>query len=121
MAAVDRCGFYGPRIAGPSAFWGPDMDDNRFERLERSVDKLTDKIDDLTKVVVDIAKLEEQMITLFRRMDKYDDRQDRVEDRVAAVEKVSVGRGIFFRAMDKGLWLVIGAVVAGLVARSFGG
>lgn len=95
-------------------------DDDRFSRLEKNMDKLGDKIDELVKVVVDMAKMEERMITLFKRMDKYDTRMDKMDDRVTAIEKTSNKRGAVFHIIDKGFWIVFGAVIAYIIKTNGG-
>jgi len=84
-------------------------DDQRFDRIEKNLDKLGDKIDELTKVVTAMARIEERMVTLFKRMDRYDEAQADMDDRLAEVEKVSTKRGVVYQLIDKGFWLVIGA------------
>ena len=88
------------------------MDDQRFDRMEKHIDKLGDKVDDLTKVVTDLARMEERMITLFKRMDRYDAGQAAFDERLSEVEEVTVRRGVVYQAIEKGFWLVIGASLA---------
>lgn len=88
------------------------MDDQRFDRMEKHLDKLGDKVDDLTKVVTDLARMEERMITLFKRMDRYDAGQTAFDERLSEVEEVTVRRGVVYQAIEKGFWLVIGASLA---------
>jgi hypothetical protein len=77
-------------------------DDDRLERVER-------KIDELTKVVIDLARMEERMITLFNRMESFEaDARDTLK-RLTVLERSSSNRGIFFQALDKFVWLVLGA------------
>lgn len=87
-------------------------DEQRFDRMEKSIDRLGEKVDDLTKVVTAMARIEERMITLFKRMDRYEADRSEIVDRVTQVEKITTQRGVVFHAMDKGFWLVIGAAVA---------
>ena len=84
-------------------------DDQRFDRVEKNLDKLGDKIDELTKVVTAMARIEERMVTLFKRMDRYDEAQSDMDDRLAEVEKVSTKRGVVYQLIDKGFWLIVGA------------
>lgn len=86
-------------------------DDQRFERVEKNLDKLSDKIDELTKVVTAMARIEERMVTLFKRMDRYDTAQAGLEDRLTEVEKVSTKRGAIYHIVEKGFWLVVGGVI----------
>jgi len=77
-------------------------DDDRLERVER-------KIDELTKVVIDLARMEERMITLFNRMESFEADAKDILKRLTVLERSSSNRGIFFQALDKLVWLVLGA------------
>ena len=91
------------------------LDDQRFDRMEKHLDKLGDKVDDLTKVVTDLARMEERMITLFKRMDRYDATCGELDDRLTEVEEVTIKRGVVYQAMEKGFWLVVGAGLTWIV------
>ncbi|MGI3164970.1 hypothetical protein [Pseudooceanicola sp. 200-1SW] len=80
-------------------------EENRLARIEEKLDKLSD-------AVVAMARMEEQMITLFKRMDRYDIELRELMRQVAALERVSFGRGVFFRSLDKLIWLVVGGAAA---------
>lgn len=77
-------------------------EDDRLERVER-------KIDELTKVVIDLARMEERMITLFNRMESFETDARDILKRLSVLERASSNRGIFFSALDKLIWLVVGA------------
>lgn len=77
-------------------------DDDRLERVER-------KIDELTKVVIDLARMEERMITLFNRMENFEHDARDILKRLSVLERSSSNRGIFFSALDKLIWLIVGA------------
>ena len=85
------------------------MEEQRFDRIEKTIDKLGEKVDGLTKVVTDLARMEERMITLFKRMDRYDAEQADLEARMDEVEEATVRRGVVYHAVEKGFWLVVGA------------
>jgi hypothetical protein len=87
-------------------------DDQRFERVEKTLDKLGDKIDELTKVVTTMARIEERMVSLFKRMDRYDTAQAGLDDRLTEVEKVSTKRGAIYHIIEKGFWLAVGGAIA---------
>ncbi|MGI3166012.1 hypothetical protein [Pseudooceanicola sp. 200-1SW] len=80
-------------------------EENRLARIEEKLDKLSD-------AVVAMARMEEQMITLFKRMDRYDIELRELMRQVAALERVSFGRGVFFRSLDKLIWLAVGGGAA---------
>lgn len=86
-------------------------EDQRFERMEKSIDKLGEKVDDLTKVVTAMARIEERMITLFKRMDLYEADRAKLSTRIETIEKVTLQRGVVYQALDKGIWLLLGAAV----------
>lgn len=88
-------------------------DDARLQRIEDKLDKLAD-------AVVSMARMEERMITLFKRMDTYDSAAAKALERIAALERVSYGRGFFFRGVDRVVWLVIGGTI-GLFFKVYGG
>ena len=80
-------------------------DDGRLERIEAKLDRLSD-------AVVSLARMEERMITLFKRMDSYDAEMKDLMRRVAELERLTYGRGAFFRWMDRAGVAIIGAGVA---------
>ena len=91
-------------------------DQQRLERIEQTLDKLSD-------VVVQQARMQEQLVTLFKRMERYDRDQGLLArkhehdqalltEKVVLLERLSIGRGIFFRALDKAIWLIAGCLVA---------
>lgn len=89
------------------------MSEDRLTRIE-------DKLDKMSEAITLLARMEERMVTLFKRMDKYDESQTKLVDRVGAVEKVTLQRGVVYHILDKGFWLVAGAVVA-YIAKTKGG
>jgi hemerythrin superfamily protein len=95
-------------------------DDQRFDRVEKNLDKLGDKIDELTKVVTAMARIEERMVTLFKRMDRYDEAHSDLDERLTEIEKTSSKRGVVYHLIDKGFWLIIGAGLT-YIAKVSGG
>lgn len=93
-------------------------DEQRFDRMEKQLDKLGDKIDDLTKVVTTMARIEERMVTLFKRMEHYDDQQADLDARLTAIETTTTKRGVVYQAIEKGFWLIVGAGLAVIVKLS---
>lgn len=86
------------------------MDEQRLVRIE-------DKLDKMGEAITLLARMEERMVTLFKRMDKYDTDSSKLADRIGAVEKITVERGVGYRALEKGLWIVVGAGIALLMKR----
>lgn len=89
------------------------MSDERFNRIE-------DKLDKMSEAITTLARMEERMITLFKKMDKYDDSQSKLDARVSAVEKVTVQRGVVYQFLEKVFWVVVGAGVTFIVKTSGG-
>lgn len=94
-------------------------EDQRFERMEKNLDKLGDKIDELTKVVTAMARIEERMVTLFKRMGSYEDRHVTLDVRIGDVEKTITKTGVVDQVLEKGFWVVMGGGIA-YVIKVFG-
>jgi len=88
------------------------MEDARLSRIEQ-------KIDQLSEAVVSLARMEERMITLFKRMDGYDERQLRLESKITEMDTVITKRGVIYNIVDRGIWLVVGIVLAAYVKSFF--
>ena len=95
-------------------------EEQRFERMEKNLDKLGDKIDELTKVVTAMARIEERMVTLFKRMGSYEDRHVTLDVRIGDVEKTITKTGVVDQVLEKGFWVVIGGGIA-FVVKVVGG
>ena len=90
-------------------------EEQRFDRVEKHLDKLGDKIDELTKVVTTMARIEERMVTLFKRMDVYEARNGSLDDRLTNIENGTVRHGVVFGLFDKLFWLTLGGGIAFLI------
>lgn len=84
---------------------------------EKRLDRIEEKLDELTKVVTDLARIEERMISLFKRMDRYDSTMAEVVDRLGTVESIADRRGVVFQALEKAVWIVVGAGVAWMIGK----
>lgn len=80
------------------------MSEDRLVRIEN-------KLDQLAEAMVTMARMEERMITLFKRMDRYDEAHTKLENKLSLLEKTSTRRGVFEAVLDKGFWLVGGAIL----------
>lgn len=78
----------------------------------RDLQRIETKLDRVETAIVSLARMEERMVTLFKRMDGYDAEIREIMRRVAELERLTIGRGIFFRWLDRGGVAVIGAAVA---------
>ena len=81
------------------------MSEDRLVRIENKLDQLTD-------AMVTMARMEERMITLFKRMDRYDEAHSKMDTKLSTLEKTSTRRGVLEAVLDKGFWLVGGALLA---------
>lgn len=88
------------------------MSEDRLTRIE-------DKLDKMSEAITLLARMEERMVTLFKRMDKYDEHHSKLIERVGAIEKVTLQRGVVYHILDKGFWLLIGALLA-YAAKRYG-
>ncbi len=84
------------------------MSEDRLTRIE-------DKLDKMSEAITLLARMEERMVTIFKNMDKHNDSLSKLTDRVAAIEKVTLQRGVIYHLIDKGFWLVIGVGLAYIV------
>lgn len=78
----------------------------------RDLARIESKLDRVENAIVSLARMEERMVTLFNRVDGYDQDQRDVQRRVAELERLTLGRGVFFRWLDRGGVAVLGAAVA---------
>jgi len=83
----------------------------------RALERLEAKVDRMSDAIVSLARMEERMVTLFNRMDRYDSEFREIMKRVAELERLTLGRGHFFRWMDRGGVALLSAVVAYVFAQ----
>jgi seryl-tRNA synthetase len=50
------------------------MSEQRFDRIEKTLDKLTAKIDTISEVVIALARIEEKHVAVKQRLDNHDSR-----------------------------------------------
>jgi hypothetical protein len=50
------------------------MSEQRFDGIERSIDRLTSKVDDMAAVVTALARIEEKHVAVAGRLDHHDNR-----------------------------------------------
>ena len=78
----------------------------------RAIERLESKVDRMSDAIVSLARIEERMVTLFNRMDRYDAEQRDALRRVAELERLTIGRGHFFRWLDRGGAALVALIVA---------
>jgi hypothetical protein len=79
------------------------MDDQRLERIESKVDKMSEAI-------VSLARMEERMITLFRRMDTYDEQQNKTILKMQDIE-VKQAASVW---VERIMWVCVATIVSWL-------
>lgn len=87
----------------------------------RDLSRIESKLDRVETAIVSLARMEERMVALFNRMDRYDSDQKDTLKLVAELERVTIGRGQFFRWVDRGGAAMLGAVISAVVAYLFRG
>ena len=87
-------------------------EEQRFDRVEKQLDKLGDKIDELTKVVTVMARIEERMVMLFNRVESYEVKHEDFNSRLGELEKSTTKRSVVDHVLEKGFWLIAGAALA---------
>ena len=86
-----------------------------MDDMQQRLARIEDKLDKLSEGFVLLAKLEERMVTLFNQQTRYEQSYDRLNERLAVVEQATIGRGIFFRWLDRAGMAAVGAAVAVLL------
>lgn len=74
----------------------------------RDLARIEGKVDHVETAIVNLARMEECMVTLFKRMDNYDAALRTTEGRIAEMERITLGRGVFFRWLDRGSVAILG-------------
>ncbi|MFB9225199.1 hypothetical protein [Paracoccus cavernae] len=87
--------------------------------LVRTVVRLEQKIDDMSAAIVSLARIEERTVTLFNRLDRADLEIRDLRGRVLDLERQAMGRGVFFRWLDRGGVAVVGALAGAVVGWVF--
>lgn len=80
------------------------MDNSRFDRLEKKIDKLTDAV---TKIV----RVEEKLVAHDQRVDRLEKRVDRHDDDIDQVAQIARNNSGVVKFADKLFWIVIGGLV----------
>jgi hypothetical protein len=104
---------------GGTGEWGYQEDD-KLHPDEHRLGRIERKLDQLGEGMLQLVRMEERMVTLFGRMDRYDSKQESITVRVYELERVTMGRGIFFRWGDRVVTAFVGAAVVVVVGRIAG-
>ena len=79
--------------------------DQRFDRLEQKIDKLTDAV---TKIV----RVEEQMISSNRRLDNVEQRVEKAEVDIDSLAKIVRDNAGVAKFADRMFWLILAGGVS---------
>lgn len=79
--------------------------DQRFDRLEQKIDKLTDAV---TKIV----RVEEQMISSNRRLDNVEQRVEKAEVDIDGLAKIVRDNEGVARFADRMFWIILAGAVS---------
>jgi hypothetical protein len=79
--------------------------DQRFDRLEQKIDKLTDAV---TKIV----RVEEQMISSNRRLDNVEQRVEKAEVDIDGLAKIVRDNAGVAKFADRLFWLILASGVS---------
>lgn len=79
---------------------------------ERWRDRVDEKLDTIGDVLVKLAGVEARDLMLIEQMREHKANYQALSAKLVEIERVVSGRGVFFRAVDKFGWLLIGGLVA---------
>jgi hypothetical protein len=80
-------------------------EDQRFDRIEEKLDKLTDAV---TKIV----RVEEKLVANDRRVDRLEFRMDEQEDDMKKIADLARSNSGVAKVADKIFWLVVAGAVS---------
>jgi hypothetical protein len=80
-------------------------DNDRFDRIEQKIDKLTDAV---TKIV----RVEEKLVANDRRVDRLEFRMDEQEDDMKKIADLARSNSGVAKVADKLFWLVVAGGVS---------
>ncbi len=81
------------------------MSEDRLNRIETKLDKLTD-------IVASIARVEEKMVANNRRVENLEQRVDTTEQDIDDLSKDVRGNQGVAKLADKLFWIVVGGIVS---------
>ena len=90
------------------------MSDQRFDRIEKTLDKLTAKIDTISEVVIALARIEEKHVAVQQRLDNHDSRLNKHSE---AIDELTVHTVKMAKTSGMNEWfirVVIAAMVGGV-------
>jgi phage shock protein A len=87
--------------------------DERFDRLERKIDKLSDAMVSLARTEEKIMAMEADRANMFERVNRHSQKLDELNDEVKENTRVTSN-------ITKAGWVAAAAVVAGFIKAFFG-
>jgi len=81
------------------------MTDQRFDRIEEKIDKLTEAI-------TQIVRVEEKLLANDKRVDRLEFRADLLEGQIDDVAEVARNNSGVAKFADKAFWLIVGGAVS---------
>ena len=82
--------------------------DQRLERIEEKLDKLSDTVSDL-------ARIEERMLSVFKRLDRHEKRLDDQEDDLRALSNNVILNSKTTTSIERLFWVIITATASVVV------
>ena len=80
------------------------MTDDRLDRIEGKVDKLSD-------AVVEMARMEERLVTVYKRIDNVEALLKKMDDRLDQMERQALVRGQKIAFAERLFWMVVTGAV----------
>jgi len=84
------------------------VNDQRLERIEEKLDKLSDTVSDL-------ARIEERMLSVFKRLDRHEKRLDDQEDDLRTLSNNVILNSKTTTSIERLFWVIITATASVVV------
>lgn len=84
------------------------VNDQRLERIEEKLDKLSDTVSDL-------ARIEERMLSVFKRLDRHEKRLDDQEDDLRTLSNNVILNSKTTTSIERLFWVIITATASAVV------
>ncbi len=81
------------------------VNDQRLERIEEKLDKLSD-------TVADLARIEERMLSVFKRLDRHEKRLDDQEDDLRLIGNDVILNSKSVKGAERLMWVAISAGIS---------
>ena len=73
--------------------------------MEDRLDRIETKVDKLSEAMVEMVRMEERMVTAFKRMDNIVEYQKKADDRLDEMEKQAIVRGQKIAFAERIFWI----------------